>query len=123
MTPIRDRHDALWFRPEGVDREAPVILYFHGGGFTIGSPRTHAALVGHLATASGLRAVAPRYRLAPEHPFPAAREDAIATWERLGCGTVPRPWRSAATARAAALPSWSPNTPATQAARSRARLA
>ena len=83
MTPIRDRNDALWFRPEGVDRAAPVILYFHGGGFTIGSPRTHAALVGRLAAASGLRAVAPRYRLAPEHPFPAAREDAIAAWERL----------------------------------------
>ncbi|WP_224815216.1 alpha/beta hydrolase [Hasllibacter sp. MH4015] len=83
MIPIRDRHDGLWFRPDGVDRNAPVILYIHGGGFTIGSPRTHAPLVGALAKATGLRAYAPRYRLAPEHPFPAAREDVIAAYARL----------------------------------------
>jgi acetyl esterase/lipase len=90
MVPIRDSHGALWFRPDEVARDAPVLLYFHGGGFTIGSPRTHAALVGHLAVQSGLRAVAPRYRLAPEHPFPAAREDAVAAYERLvEAGTPP----------------------------------
>jgi acetyl esterase/lipase len=90
MIPIRDQHDGLWFRPDGVARDAPLILYLHGGGFTIGSPGTHRALVGHLAQAAGLRAVAPRYRLAPEHPFPAARDDAIAAYRRLvEAGTPP----------------------------------
>ena len=83
MTPIRDRHEALWFRPEQADPDGLVILYLHGGGFTIGSPRTHGALVGHLAAAAGMRTVAARYRLAPEHPFPAARDDAIAAYARL----------------------------------------
>ncbi|MEJ6389002.1 alpha/beta hydrolase [Gymnodinialimonas ulvae] len=90
MIPIRDRHGALWFRPDAVARDAPVILYIHGGGFTIGGPRTHAALVGALAKAAGMRAVAASYRLAPEHPFPAARDDAIATYARLvEAGTPP----------------------------------
>ncbi len=90
LVPIADRNGALWFRPRGVDRDAPVILYLHGGGFTIGSPRTHAALIGHLAAAAGLRAVAPRYRLAPEHPFPAAPDDARAAFDRLvAAGTPP----------------------------------
>ena len=46
VTPIRDAQDALWLRPAAVPRDAPVLLYLHGGGFTIGSPRTHAALAG-----------------------------------------------------------------------------
>ncbi|MBF9061267.1 alpha/beta hydrolase fold domain-containing protein [Rhodobacterales bacterium HKCCSP123] len=83
VTPIRDTRGALWFRPAAVARDAPVLLYLHGGGFTIGSPRTHAAMVAHMAKAAGLRAVIPRYRLAPAHPFPAARDDAIAAYARL----------------------------------------
>jgi acetyl esterase/lipase len=83
ITPIRDTHGALWLRPHGVARDAPVLMYLHGGGFTIGSPRTHAALAAHLAKAAGLRAVLPPYRLAPLHPFPAAKEDAIAAHRRL----------------------------------------
>ncbi len=90
MIPIRDKADGLWFRPDGVDRDAPILLYIHGGGFTVGSPRTHAPLIGALAQATGLRAYGPRYRLAPEHPFPAAREDVIAAYERLvEAGTPP----------------------------------
>jgi acetyl esterase/lipase len=90
VTPIRDGQDALWFRPKSVAPDAPVLMYLHGGGFTIGSPRTHAALIAHLAKAAGLRAVAPRYRLAPEHPFPAAKDDAIAAYDRLvRAGTPP----------------------------------
>lgn len=90
ITPVRDTDGALWLRPREVTRDAPVLMYLHGGGFTIGSPRTHAALVAHLARASGLRAVIPPYRLAPEHPFPAARDDAIAAYARLvEVGTPP----------------------------------
>ena len=85
-----DPDGALWLRPGGVARDAGVLLYVHGGGFTIGSPRTHAALAAHLARAAGLRAVLPRYRLAPEHPFPAARDDIIAAHARLvGAGLFP----------------------------------
>lgn len=89
-TPIRDRHGALWITPRGVARDAPVLMYLHGGGFTIGGPRTHAALAGHLAAHAGMRACLPAYRLAPEHPAPAAREDAIAAYEHLiEAGTPP----------------------------------
>ena len=89
-TPLRDRAGAMWLRPKSVAPDAPVLLYLHGGGFTIGSPRTHAALAGHLAKAAGMRAVLPRYRLAPEHPFPAARDDVIAAHARLvDAGTPP----------------------------------
>lgn len=83
---VRIRPDGiggLWFQPAGVAEDGPVILYFHGGGFTIGSPYTHAALVAHLARSAGMRAYAPRYRLAPQHPFPAAREDALEAARRL----------------------------------------
>jgi acetyl esterase/lipase len=90
VTPIRDAQDALWLRPSAVPRDGPVLLYLHGGGFTIGSPRTHAALAGHMARAAGLRAVLPRYRLAPADAFPAAKEDAIAAYTRLvEAGTAP----------------------------------
>jgi monoterpene epsilon-lactone hydrolase len=87
-TVIRDRADGLTVTPQGVSRDAPVIFYIHGGGFTIGSPRTHAALAGHLAAHAGMRAYLPRYRLAPEHPFPAARDDVIARYTAL-CDTAP----------------------------------
>lgn len=74
---------AIWLRPEGVADDGPVLLYIHGGGFTLGSPRTHAALAAHMARAAGVVAVLPRYRLAPEHPCPAARQDVIAAHAAL----------------------------------------
>ena len=52
-----------------------VIFYIHGGGFVFGSPETHAAMLAQLATRTGARVVMPRYRLAPEFPYPAAIED------------------------------------------------
>ncbi len=61
----------------------PTILWMHGGAYCIGSPRTHAAMVAALARRLGAGAVLPDYRLAPEHPFPAAVEDAFAAWRGL----------------------------------------
>ncbi|GLW52656.1 alpha/beta hydrolase [Kitasatospora phosalacinea] len=67
------------------------LLYLHGGGYLVGSPDTHAGLVGELARRAGLRALSPDYRLAPEHPFPAALDDGLAAYrELLESGTDPR---------------------------------
>jgi acetyl esterase/lipase len=60
-----------------------VILYLHGGGYCIGSPRSHRGLCAQLAFASGARAVAPDYRMGPEVPFPAAVDDALAAYRAL----------------------------------------
>ncbi|MCV2870167.1 alpha/beta hydrolase [Defluviimonas sp. WL0002] len=62
---------------------AKVLLYFHGGGFVAGSPRTHGGMLAHLARGAGIEVCAPDYRLAPEHPFPAAWDDARAAWDAL----------------------------------------
>ncbi|MFG2946210.1 alpha/beta hydrolase [Streptomyces adustus] len=67
------------------------LLYLHGGGYVIGSPDTHAGLVGELARRAGLRALSVDYRLAPEHAFPAAVDDGLAAYrELLETGTDPR---------------------------------
>ena len=67
-----------------------TFLYFHGGGYAIGSPVSHRHLVAALAAASRTRAVAPDYRRAPEHPFPAAVDDALACYRGLlDAGTTP----------------------------------
>lgn len=60
----------------------PVLLYLHGGGFTIGNLETHDSLCRQLALRSGVAVVALDYRLAPEHPFPTAVNDSWAamTW-------------------------------------------
>lgn len=60
-----------------------AVLYLHGGGYIIGSAATHRGLTGHLAKASGCMVVTPDYRLAPEHPFPTALDDAEAAWFAL----------------------------------------
>ncbi|MEI4260572.1 alpha/beta hydrolase [Roseovarius sp. D0-M9] len=64
-------------------KDGPLILYFHGGGYIFGSPRTHRALVAHLAARTRMPALLPRYRLAPEHPFPAAPDDALACYRAV----------------------------------------
>ncbi|NEB11794.1 alpha/beta hydrolase [Streptomyces coelicoflavus] len=67
------------------------LLYLHGGGYVVGSPDTHAGLAGELARRTGLRTVSVDYRLAPEHPFPAAVDDGLAAYrELLSTGTDPR---------------------------------
>ncbi len=73
---------AEWVIPPNA-AEGAVLLYLHGGGYIIGSPATHRDLVSRIAQAGGLRALVPDYRLAPEHPFPAAVEDATAAYRWL----------------------------------------
>ncbi len=63
--------------------DGPVILYLHGGGYVFGSPRTHRAMAARLSALTGWPVCLPDYRLAPEHPFPAALEDALAAYTAL----------------------------------------
>jgi acetyl esterase/lipase len=72
----------LWAGPADA-REGAAILYFHGGGYVLGSPGSRRKTVGHLAAAAKMLALAPSYRLAPENPFPAAVEDAVRAYEWL----------------------------------------
>lgn len=65
----------LW--AEHASPNLPVLLYFHGGGFTVGSPETHEALCKHLAHLAHCAVVSLDYRLGPEHKFPTAHEDAF----------------------------------------------
>ncbi|MCP4810332.1 MAG: alpha/beta hydrolase [Proteobacteria bacterium] len=58
-------------------------VYFHGGGFVLGDLRSHDTICQRLAAASGRTLVAVDYRLAPEHPFPAAVDDGLAAWNHL----------------------------------------
>lgn len=69
---------ALLYAP--AQERLPVLLYFHGGGFTIGSVATHDALCRHLSHLSHCAVVSVDYRLAPEHKFPTAANDA---WDAL----------------------------------------
>ena len=59
------------------------LLYVHGGAFALGSPRTHRSITRHLALATRARAIVPEYRLAPEHPYPAALDDVLAVYRGL----------------------------------------
>ncbi|MBN1207812.1 MAG: alpha/beta hydrolase [Myxococcaceae bacterium] len=60
-----------------------ALLHLHGGGYVMGSCVTHRALSGRAGIACGMQAVLPEYRLAPEHPFPAALDDAVAAYRGL----------------------------------------
>src|SRR5262245_52946635 len=67
--------------PEGA--EGRVVLYLHGGGYSLGSARSHRALAKRIAFDARAQVVVPDYRLAPEHVFPAAVEDAVASYRGL----------------------------------------
>jgi epsilon-lactone hydrolase len=73
---------AEWLRPPSA---APgrVVLYLHGGGYVIGSPRSHRHLAAAIATAAGSSGLLLEYRCAPEAPFPAAVDDAVAAYRWL----------------------------------------
>ncbi|NHN59448.1 MULTISPECIES: alpha/beta hydrolase [Halorussus] len=68
------------YEPDG-EGPHPVLVYFHGGGWVVGSIETHDGLCRRLTNAAGCAVVSVDYRLAPEHPFPAATEDAVAAVE------------------------------------------
>ncbi|WP_175857560.1 alpha/beta hydrolase [Burkholderia anthina] len=83
------QHDAVWHAPDGraiaLRRYAPAhgaprgtVLFFHGGGFVVGSLDSHALITAQLAADTGLAVIAVDYRLAPEHRAPAALEDCLA---------------------------------------------
>ena len=81
--------DGEWISPAGAPQDK-AILYFHGGGFRIGSVSSHRDLIAQIAVASGCRVLAINYRLAPEHRFPAALDDALAAYDwMLGRGLEP----------------------------------
>lgn len=63
--------------PNDAQAATPVLLYFHGGGFTVGSPETHEGVCKQLADLAQCAVVSLDYRLAPEHKFPTAHRDAI----------------------------------------------
>jgi acetyl esterase/lipase len=81
---------AEWFRRTDA-ADGPVILYLHGGGYGLGSLETHRDLIARICRASRSSALALEYRLAPEHPFPAQLDDALAAYRwLLQQGTDPR---------------------------------
>lgn len=71
-----------WLVPPGSEN-GPVVLYIHGGGHALGSPRTHRPLAARLARYAAARVFSPHYRLAPEHPFPADVDDCSAVYRAL----------------------------------------
>lgn len=73
---------AEWIRAPGAQADR-VMLYFHGGGYVVGSMRTHRTMLSHMSRASGFSVLGLDYRLAPENPFPAPVEDALAAYRWL----------------------------------------
>lgn len=68
---------------ERADHDGQLILYVHGGGFCVGSSRSHRLFAAKLAQASGCRVLVPDYALAPEEPFPAGIDDIVAVYAAL----------------------------------------
>lgn len=78
------------YRPIGIKQPTPPVIYFHGGGWVVGGLDTHDAQARRLANYSGCTIIAVDYRLAPEHKFPAAYDDAIAVarWISRSAGYI-----------------------------------
>ncbi len=77
--------EAYWMRGDGQSRDAngSALIYFHGGGYVLGSAKTNVVLPLRVGVASGIPVLTVEYRLAPEHPFPAAVDDALAVYRWL----------------------------------------
>jgi epsilon-lactone hydrolase len=73
---------AAWLTPPSAE-PGRALLFLHGGGYAIGSLESHGELASRIARAARARALFAEYRLAPEHPFPAAYDDALAAWRWL----------------------------------------
>ncbi|MBI5939479.1 MAG: alpha/beta hydrolase, partial [Caulobacterales bacterium] len=71
---------ARLYVPEGAEDPGPMLVFFHGGGFVLGDLETHDAFCVRLAAAAKVRVLACRYRLAPEAPYPAQLDDALASF-------------------------------------------
>jgi acetyl esterase/lipase len=83
VEPLREPLRGEWVRRIEAPSPDGAILYLHGGGYVLCSPQTHRPITGRLALDTGLPVLVPDYRLAPEHPFPAALDDAVAAYEWL----------------------------------------
>jgi len=79
----------LWVHPADW-RSSEAIVHLHGGWFTLGSAKAYRHLAGHIAARAGARVFIPDYRLAPEHPFPAATDDVLACYQGLAERDVQR---------------------------------
>jgi len=71
--------EGKWFRPDGA-RQGVALLHLHGGGFVVGSTVSHRPILTNLAKAAGIDVLAIDYRMAPEHKYPAALDDAMAAY-------------------------------------------
>ena len=72
-----------WFIPEHIKHPEVTLFYLHGGGYCVGSTYTHRALIARLAREMGCKAIGIDYRLAPEHPYPAALDDSLKVYKHL----------------------------------------
>jgi epsilon-lactone hydrolase len=79
----------LWVHPAS-SRSDEAILHVHGGWFNAGSATAYRHFVGHIAARAGTKAFVPDYRLAPEHPFPAAVDDVLATYRGMDASGIRR---------------------------------
>jgi acetyl esterase len=75
------------YTPTGTADPGALLVFFHGGGFVYGDLDSHDAACRHLAEHSGVRVLAVDYRLAPEHPYPAAYDDAVAAYRWVTANT------------------------------------
>lgn len=72
---------ATLYTPQGLAAGSGLLLFLHGGGWVVGSRASHDQVARYLARRAGVRVLSVEYRMAPEHPFPAAVEDAVAAFD------------------------------------------
>lgn len=74
---------ARLYKPKGTTAAGPLMVYFHGGGYVLGDLDSHDTLLRYVCAKANIRVLAVDYRLAPEHPYPAAAEDAVAAYQDI----------------------------------------